>query len=81
MKELLLQEKTTRKFAEYSTRFMELRHPKTSYILIPRHSSENRRYIPLDFMSANVICVDANNILPETILYHFGVLTSNVHMA
>ncbi|MCM1316492.1 MAG: methylase, partial [Muribaculaceae bacterium] len=71
----------TRKFAEYSTRFMELRQPNTSYILIPRHSSENRRYIPLGFMSADVICGDANNILPDATLYHFGVLTSNVHMA
>ena len=71
----------TRKFAEYSTRFMELRQPNTSYILIPRHSSENRRYIPLGFMSADVICGDANNMLPDATLYHFGVLTSNVHMA
>ena len=71
----------TRKFAEYSTRFMELRQPDTSYILIPRHSSENRRYIPLGFMSADVICGDANNMLPDATLYHFGVLTSNVHMA
>ncbi len=71
----------TRKFAEYSTRFMELRQPKTSYILIPRHSSENRRYIPLGFMSADVIYGDANNMLPDATLYHFGVLTSNVHMA
>ncbi len=71
----------TRKFAEYSTRFMELRQPNTSHILIPRHSSENRRYIPLGFMSADVICGDANNMLPDATLYHFGVLTSNVHMA
>ena len=60
---------------------MELRQPNTSHILIPRHSSENRRYIPLGFMSADVICGDANNMLPDATLYHFGVLTSNVHMA
>lgn len=71
----------TRKYAEYSTRFMELRQPNTSYILIPRHSSENRRYIPFGFMSEDVICGDANNMLPDATLYHFGVLTSNVHMA
>ncbi len=71
----------TRKYAEYSTRFMELRQPNTSYILIPRHSSENRKYIPFGFMSEDVICGDANNMLPDATLYHFGVLTSNVHMA
>ncbi|MDE6834998.1 MAG: methylase, partial [Ruminococcus sp.] len=71
----------TRKYAEYSTRFMELRQPNTNYILVPRHSSENRRYIPIGFMSADVICGDANNMIPDATLYLFGVLTSNVHMA
>lgn len=72
---------TTRKFADYPTRFMELRQPKSNYILIPRHTSENRRYIPFGFMTPNVICGDANNMLPNATLYHFGILTSNVHMA
>ena len=71
----------TRKYADYPTRFMELRQPDTDYILIPRHSSENRRYIPFGFMSEDVICGDANNMLPGATLYHFGVLISNVHMA
>lgn len=71
----------TKKYADYPTRFMELRQPKTNYILIPRHSSENRRYIPFGFMSPDVICGDANNMLPDATLYHFGVLMSNVHMA
>ena len=71
----------TRKYAYYPTRFMEIRQPNTNYILIPRHSSENRRYIPLGFMSADVICGDANIMLLNATLFHFGVLTSNVHMA
>ena len=71
----------TRKFADYPTRFMELRQPKTDYILVPRHTSENRRYIPFGFMSKDVICGDANNMIPDATLYHFGILTSNVHMA
>ncbi len=71
----------TRKYADYPTRFMELRQPKTDYILIPRHTSENRRYIPFGFMSSDIICGDANNMIPNATLYHFGVLTSNVHMA
>ena len=71
----------TRKYAEFPTRFMELRQPKEQYILVPRHSSENRKYIPLGFMNPNDICGDANNMIPGGTLYHFGVLTSNVHMA
>ncbi len=71
----------TQKFANYPTRFMELRQPKSNYILIPRHTSENRRYIPFGFMTPDVICGDANNMLPNATLYHFGVMISNVHMA
>lgn len=71
----------TRKYADYPTRFMELRQPKTDYILVPRHSSENRRYIPFGFLSPDIICGDANSMIPNATLYHFGILTSNVHMA
>ncbi len=71
----------TRKYADYPTRFMELRQPKSDYIIIPRHSSENRKYIPFGFMPPSIICGDANNMLPDATLYHFGVLASNVHMA
>lgn len=71
----------TRKYAEYPTRFMEMRQPTTDYILIPRHTSENRRYIPFGFMSSDVICGDANIMMPNATIYHFGVLISNVHMA
>ncbi len=71
----------TRKYADYPTRFMEMRQPSESYILIPRHSSENRRYVPFGFISADVICGDANSMIPDATLYHFGILISNVHMA
>lgn len=71
----------TRKYADYPTRFMELRQPETDYIIIPRHSSENRRYIPFGFMKADVICGDANNMIPDATPYMFGVMISNVHMS
>ena len=71
----------TRKFADYPMRFMEIRQPDSDYILVPSHSSENRRYIPLGFMSPDVISTNANLIIPNATLYHFGILTSNVHMA
>lgn len=71
----------TKKFADYPTRFMEVRQPKTNYILIPSHSSENRKYIPIGFMSPDYISSNANLIIPNATVYHFGVLTSNIHMA
>lgn len=61
--------------------FQEIRHPESEYIIIPRHSSENRRYIPFGFVSPEIIVNDAVQIIPEASLYHFGILTSNVHMA
>jgi type I restriction-modification system DNA methylase subunit len=71
----------TRKYANYSTRFMEIRQPTTEYIIVPSHSSENRRYIPIGFEKPDVICGNANLLIPNATLYEFGVLTSNVHMA
>lgn len=71
----------TKKYADYPYRFMEVRQPCSTYILIPRHSSESRRYIPFGFMSPNIICGDANSMIPNATVYHFGVLISNVHMA
>ncbi|MGN0702331.1 MAG: type IIL restriction-modification enzyme MmeI, partial [Lentihominibacter sp.] len=71
----------TQKYAEYPMRFMEMRQPDSTYILVPRHTSENRRYIPFGFMDHDVICGDANNMIPNSKLYHFGVIISNVHMA
>ena len=71
----------TRKLANTPSLFGEIRQPKGSYIIIPRHSSENRKYIPFGFMSPDVICGDSNLLLPDAGLFEFGILTSNVHMA
>ena len=73
--------KGTREQANTPMLFGEIRQPKSAYILIPRHSSEKRKYIPMGFMSPDVICGDSNNMIPYATTYHFGVLTSNVHMA
>jgi len=71
----------TRRFADIPTRFMEIRQPDSHYIIIPRHSSEKRRYIPMGYLDKDVICGDANILIPNATLYHFGILESNVHMA
>ena len=69
----------TRKLADIPMLFGEIRQPDGDYLVIPRHSSENRRYIPIGYIDKNVICGDANIIVPNANLYSFGVLMSNVH--
>ena len=70
----------TRKLADTPTVFRETYNPK-SFIIIPSASSEKRRYIPLGFLGEDTISTNLNLIIPEATMYHFGVLTSNVHMA
>lgn len=71
----------TQKLAQTPTLFGEIRQPDSEYILIPRHSSQKRKYIPMGFVSPDVICGDANLLLPHATLYHFGIMVSNVHNA
>ena len=70
----------TRKLSERPHEFRET-YNFDSYILIPSTSSENRRYIPIGFMGKDDISTNANLIIPDASLFHFGILTSNVHMA
>ena len=71
----------TVKLAEKPTRFHVENMPQGNYILIPCHSSENRKYIPMGYVEPEVISSNATLLVTNTTLYHFGVLTSNVHMA
>lgn len=71
----------TVKWANQPTLFTENRQPESDYILIPRHSSENRKYIPIGFIDKDSIAADSCLIIPNGKLYHFGVLTSIIHMA
>ena len=72
----------TQKLAYTPTLFGEIRQPENgTYLLVPSTSSERRRYVPLGFFDCNVISSNANLIVPNASLYHFGVLTSNVHMS
>lgn len=81
-----IREKSTRsqtqKGATTPMLFGEIRQPENgSYLLIPAHSSENRKYVPFGYESSDVISINANLLIPNANLYHFGVLTSIVHMA
>ena len=69
-----------RKLAERPSQFREIKNPDT-FIVVPAVSSERRRYIPIGFLDRNTIATNLVTIIPDATLYHFGVLTSNVHMA
>ena len=71
----------TRKQADTPTLFTEIRQPTGNYIVIPKVSSENRRYIPLGFLSPDIICNNTIKYVPDATLYHLGILSSNVHNA
>ena len=71
----------TRKIADKPTRFHVENMPKSTYILVPKVSSERRKYVPIGFLTPDTLCSDLVFIIPNATLYHFGVLTSNVHMA
>ena len=72
--------KETIKLAEFPTQFGENRQPKTDYIIIPLHSSENREYIPLGFINKENIVTNSVSIIESNDLALFGILTSKMHM-
>lgn len=72
---------STRKFAETPSLFCQIAQPKATYVLVPRHSSENRKFIPMGFLGQENIVADSCLSVPDATLFHFGVLNSNMHMA
>ncbi|MDR1868201.1 MAG: hypothetical protein LBQ77_08085 [Treponema sp.] len=73
--------KATAKQAESAALFGEIRQPATDYILIPLTSSYRRMYVPIGFVSTDIIVGNSNAVIPDATRYHFGVLTSLMHMA
>ena len=71
----------TNKSADFPNLFQQIRQPDTNFILIPRVSSEGRKYIPIGFLTPDNIVSDAIQFIPDATLYHLGILTSSVHMA
>lgn len=71
----------TKKLAAFPTLFGEIRQPNNLYILIPRHSSEQRNYIPMGFFKPSVIVSDSCLAVDDASLYEFGVLHSKMHMS
>ena len=71
----------TRKIATTPTRFHVENMPTAPYLVIPEVSSERRTFIPIGFLKPDVICSNKLRILPKATPFHFGVLSSAMHMA
>ena len=72
---------STRKYAAQPTLFRQIAQPSTDYLAVPEVSSERRSFIPIAFLSKEVICSNKIQFVPEATLWHFGILTSTMHMA
>ena len=71
----------TRAKAETPTLFAEIRQPETEFIVIPLHTSENRRYVPWGYFSSDYIIHNSCSAIPDATTFHFGVISSLMHMA
>ncbi|MCY3022321.1 MAG: class I SAM-dependent DNA methyltransferase [Planctomycetota bacterium] len=71
----------TRELALTPTLFGEIRQPKTQYLIIPKVSSENRKYIPIGFLSPDIIASGSSLVVADATVYHFGILSSAMHNA
>ena len=71
----------TRKKADTPHLFFFISQPTEEYVLIPGTSSENRQYVPMGFVSPNIIASNTASIISNASLYHFGIISSKIHMA
>ena len=71
----------TKKLADVPYLFGEIRRTGSTYLIIPRHSSEQRVFLPIGYSDDQTICGDANFVLPNAGLFEFGVLCSTFHNA
>ena len=72
---------SVRRDADTPMLFTQIRQPAGNYLAVPEVSSQNRRYIPIGFLTPDVIASNKLYLVPDADLYMFGVMMSNVHMA
>jgi len=71
----------TKELAHTPTLFGELRQPRNRYLFVPKTSSEKRRFVPIGFMPPEAIINNTSLYIDDAELFHFGVLSSTMHMA
>ncbi len=75
-----MKDKGTQKLADYPTTFRDTNNPD-NFIALPMVSSEKREYLPMAYLHGDSIATNQIQTIPDATLYHFGVLSSRVHMA
>jgi hypothetical protein len=78
---LVSKREATRRLADTPSLFGEIRQPTTEFILVPRHSSERRKYVPFGYCGPEEIVADSCAAIPNATMYHLGVISSSMHMA
>ena len=63
------------------TLFRQIAQPNTSFVLVPGHTSEDRKYVPFAYLPPDVIVSNACFMIPDATKYHFGIIASTMHMA
>ena len=71
----------TRAAADTPMSFMEIKKPVSPFIIVPEVSSEKRKYVPIGYTNEDMVCSNKVRFVSNATRYHFGILTSNVHMA
>ena len=71
----------TNKLANTPYLFGEIRQPSSIYLMLPRVSSELRKFIPIGYLPPEIIASDAALTISNATLFHFGILTSTQHNA
>jgi hypothetical protein len=73
--------KSVQEFAALPTLFTQDRQPDSDYLAVPEVSSENRRFIPIGFLSSKIVASNKLQIIAGGTLFHFGILNSTMHNA
>jgi hypothetical protein len=81
LKRLASKSAPTRKLADKPTRFHVENIPDTTYLIIPEVSSERRQFIPVGFEDPETLCSNLVKVVNKASIYHFGIITSTMHMA
>ena len=78
---LMSKREATRDLAKTPSQFAFISHPNSKYVVVPAHSSEKRSFIPLGFLDTGTIAGNSCLVIPNATIFHFGVLTSTMHMS
>ena len=71
----------TKELAEYPRAFAFTNISEETFIVVPEVSSERRKYIPIGFLTPDVLASNLVKVIPNATIYHFAILTSAMHMA